>query len=117
MIDGVPERLLGGHVADGAKRHPGARESGVRGLPWERERGGDSEVGEYRVLALQQDVLGLHVAMDDALLVRVRESVGDLAQYEDGLLDWHKPLAVHALAKRLTRDERHHVVEKSVAHA
>ncbi len=40
----------------------------------------DAEVGHQRMTALQQNVLGLDVAVNHALRVRVAERVGDLAR-------------------------------------
>ena len=64
--------LLRTHVGGRAQREPvssGAR-PGVHGS-------GDAEVGEHTSLALQQDVLRLDVAMDDALTLGVSERIGD----------------------------------------
>src|SRR4051812_21399763 len=117
VIHGIAEGLFGRHVPDGAERHAGAGEPRVRGFSRQRERRRDAEIREDRVSILQQDVLGLDVAMDDALIVRVREGIGDLAQYADGLLDRHQPFPVHPLAKRLAGYERHHVIEQAIADA
>ena len=59
-----------------------------------RER--DAEVGDQRVPALQQDVLGLDVAVDDAERVRVAERVGDFARDAHRVVDRQLPLARRA---------------------
>ena len=52
-----------------------------------RQRLADPEVGDERVPLVQQDVLGLDVAVDDVVTVRVVERVGDLARDAGRLLD------------------------------
>ncbi len=42
-----------------------------------RDRERDPEIGEQRLPLLQQDVVRLEVAMDDALSVRVLQRAGD----------------------------------------
>jgi hypothetical protein len=48
---------------------------------------GDPEVGHHRLAFLQQDVLGLDVAVDHALAVRVVQGTGHLAREFDGLFN------------------------------
>ena len=67
-----------------------------------------------RVAALQQNVLGLDVAMNDAQLVRVAERVGDLARDANRVVHRKLLLALEPRAQRLAGDERHHVVQQSV---
>ncbi len=108
--DGVAHRLLGAHVGRRADRHAGLREL-LAGLG-----GGarDAEVGHQGVAAREQDVLRLDVAVDDAEGVgraeRVRHLVGDLQR----VVHRQHGLARDAVAQRLARDERHHVVEEAV---
>ena len=74
--DGLAERLLGGGVA----RRAGGL--GVLALG-----DGDAEVAQRRLaLGVDPDVVGLDVAVDDAVGVRVGERVGDLAPGGDHLL-------------------------------
>ena len=47
----------------------------------------DAEVGEHRHALVQQDVLGLDVAMDDAETVRMPERGGDLTADPHRLID------------------------------
>ena len=74
--DGLAERLLGRRVARGAGG------LGVLALG-----DGDAEVAQRRLaLGVDPDVVGLDVAVDDAVGVRVGERVGDLTPGGDHLL-------------------------------
>jgi hypothetical protein len=66
------------------------------------------------VAAVQQDVLRLDVAVDDAVRVRLAERVGDLARDAQRLVDRKLALAVELVAQRLAGDVRHHVVQQPV---
>ena len=91
-VDGVADGLLGGHVAGGAEDRPHAGE----GQALVGDGGGllddasDAEVDDAGVQAavvagLDEDVVGLEVAMDDADRVGGGEGVGDLrAEVGDG---------------------------------
>ena len=94
-----------------ADRHAGLGQLARRRLG---DRPGDAEVGDQRVAVREQDVLGLDVAVDDALLVGVPERVGDLAGDPDGVVDRQLRLPVEPVAQRLALDERHDVVEEAV---
>ena len=61
----------------------------------------DAEVGDQRVPALEQDVLGLDVAMDHAGGVRVAERVGDFARDPHGFVDRQLLLARQPVAQGL----------------
>ena len=63
---------------------------------------------------MQQDVLGLDVAVDDAVAVRVVERRGDLGG--DAHRVGHRQLlfAADPVADGLALDERHHVIEEAV---
>jgi hypothetical protein len=78
----------------------------------DRER--DPEVRHHRTTVPQQDVLGLDVPVDHALLVRVGERVGHLARDPHGLFDAELLLAVDPAPERLALDVRHHIVEEAV---
>src|SRR6476620_1384247 len=64
--------------------------------------------------ALQQNVLGLDVAMYDAERMRRAECVGDLARNVHRHFNRELPLAVQSCSKRLTGDVRHYIVQSSV---
>ena len=73
----LADRLLGRHVRRRAHGDAGDGEPRVA-------RGGarDAEVGDHGAArrAVEQDVVGLHVAMHDAARVRVRERVGHVGE-------------------------------------
>src|SRR5687767_2935356 len=66
---------------------------------------------------LEQNVGRLDVAMDDAMLMRVRERVGHLAYDSHRIPDGKFALALEPALERFARDERHDVVEQSVLEA
>ena len=76
----------------------------------ERER--DAEVGDERMPALQQHVLRLHVAVHDAVAVRVLERVRHLARELQGDVHGQAPLAREPRAQRLALDEGHDVPQQ-----
>ena len=88
-VEGLAARLLGGHVRDGADRHPGTRQVllGHRGRQGAVPRAGaaglrplrQAEVEQLGLAALgHEDVGGLDVPVHDAARVRGLEGVGDL---------------------------------------
>ena len=97
---GGPAGLLAGEPLGGDVRERS------RDVPDRRERVGVLELGEPEVeqpdrdlvALLEHDVRGLHVAVDDALRVRVRERLEHLR----GGLD-RRPVVQHAAAKRLAQ--------------
>jgi hypothetical protein len=110
----LAHRLLGTHVLRRAEREPGLRHPLAAGT-LHRER--DAEISHQRMAALEQDVLGLDVAMDDTLVVRVLEGVGNLTGDQDGVGDGKLLHALEAGAQRLARDEGHDVEEVGAWHA
>src|SRR5438309_1812260 len=78
------------------------------------ERARDAEVGEHRVAVREQDVLGLHVAMDESLAMRVVECHAHVTRDPDRLREWHPPLTLQSLAQRAVRHVRCHIVERAV---
>jgi hypothetical protein len=98
--------LLGAHVgrgphADADLRQPlaGCDAGGTR----------DPEVGHERMTLREQDVLGLHVAMDQPLAVRVVKRLAGLPHQAQGLRHRERALAGEPLAQRLALDVGHDV--------
>jgi hypothetical protein len=65
------------------------------------------------VIAFQQDVLGLEVAMDEAVSVSVAQRVGHIERDVKCLLDRKLDLAPETSAKALSGDAWHDVIEEA----
>ncbi len=68
------------------------------------DRPGDAEVGHHGVAALQQDVLRLDVAVNDAVAVGVAQRVGYLTGDLQRVVDGELFLAVQPIAQRFAFD-------------
>ncbi len=111
--------LLGRHVGRGAEDEPGGR-AGVGERRRLRQVGGGRDsptlaaprLGQAEVEDLDLPVRrhlhvrGLEVAVDDALLVRLLEGLGDLLRDGDRLVDRNRP-ALQALGEVFALDELH----------
>ena len=64
--------------------------------------------------ALQQDVLRLDVAVNDAFRMRVAEGIGHFTGNAHGVVDWQLLFACEPIAQRLTIHEWHHVKQEAV---
>ncbi len=108
VIDvGLAARLLGRHVVRCAEERAGARERTAR---FGESR--DAEVDDFRLhapvlVARQENILRLHVAMNDSAAVRHREPVDDRQDELDGLDRSHLRLPRHQVGKRLAGEELH----------
>ena len=107
----LAHRLLRAHVVRRAERHAGLGHPRTARLAG-RER--DAEVRDQRPPIVQEDVLRLDVAVDDAVAVRIVERRGDLARDADRVVDGELLLAVEPVAQRLALDEGHDVEEVRV---
>ena len=107
----VAGRLLGAHVVRRAEGEPGLGQA-VAGRGGEGPR--DPEVGDDRLPAGEQDVLGLDVAVHHAVLVGVAQRRGDVAGDAHGVVDRELPLARQAVAQRLALDVGHDVEQQVV---
>ena len=78
------------------------------------QRLGDTEVDEQRMAVGDHDVVGLDVAVHDALPMRMREAVDHVAQEAHGVGRRERAVARDQAAKRIALHVRHHVVEQAV---
>ncbi|HEX6059831.1 MAG TPA: hypothetical protein VFZ11_12550 [Gemmatimonadaceae bacterium] len=108
VVVALPHRLLGAHVGDGSA-HDALRRRDLVERPLDRTR--DPEVREACPCLAEEDVLRLHIAVDDAVPVRVVERPGERARDRDRVGHRELPLAQQALAKRAALHERHRVEE------
>ena len=104
------DRLLGAHVAGGPHRLTGLRERQCAGGA---DRARDPEVGDDGVVARQQNVLGLDVAVNDPLCVREPERVRHVARDVECVRERELALTQQAMPQRLPFYVRHDVVEQS----
>ena len=122
-VDVLAERLLGRHVVGGPERDAGLgqRVAGAAGLGLGvAHQLGDAEVEELDDVALlvrgagvdEHDVVGLEIAVDDALAVRVRQRLQHLPHDDERA---RRPDALLGdLAERAPRDELHGEEERAV---
>ena len=80
----------------------------------ERERLRHTEVGDDGVTAIDENVRRLHVAVDHAVRVRVRQRVGDLAHDRDDVGERQPALALEPVLQRLALNEGHREVHEPV---
>ena len=108
----LAHRLFGRHVRGRAERHAGLRHPAAARL-LHRQR--DAEVGDEGRAFLEQDVLGLDVAMDDAVAVGVVERTRHFLREADGVVDGELLLAAEAAARSDSPATiRHDIVEEPV---
>ena len=97
----LARRLLRREVVARAEHRPGLRDAVL-----DVERAGDAEVGDLGLaVSVQQNVLRLHVAVHDPVLVREAESLGDRERELDRASDRERPGALDELLEVLTVDE------------
>ena len=76
----------------------------------------DAEVGDQRSAVVQQNVLRLDVAVDDAVPVRIVERGSHLGGDPHGVRDREMLLPCQPVAERFTLHERHDVIRGAVHH-
>ncbi|KPK01131.1 MAG: hypothetical protein AMS20_14190, partial [Gemmatimonas sp. SG8_28] len=110
-VDRAAGGLLGAHVL----RRPPHRPRGRRVAAL--QRASDAEVGHHRPprLELEQHVVGLHVAVDHAADVRVRQRPRHLLDDPRDLRGGERAVPPHARAERLAVHERHDVEHEVAA--
>ena len=108
-VDGVAEDLLGGHVARRSHDEPGRRELAARVRVEGRRLGrlvGEAEVHEPAAVRGEEEVRGLHVAVDDAGIVQRGEPLEEVEGEVERLAGRQGP-AVQARRERLAGQELH----------
>ena len=104
--------LLGRHVVRRAERHAGLGHPAAAARAGDGQR--DAEVGHQRAAVVQQDVLGLDVAVDHPVPVGVVEGGGHLGGQAHRVAHRQLFLPAQPVAQRLAVDERHDVVRGAV---
>ena len=102
--------LLGAHVRGRAGQSAGAGEAA---LGRRAHRAGHAEVGHDGVAFLEQDVLGLDVAMDHALPVCVVERIGHFARETKRPRRREAALAVEEVAERAVAHAGHDIIKEA----
>ena len=113
-IDGaVAGGLLGRHVGGSPDRHSRSGETRVAAVG---ECARDAEVGHHRAarLFVDDDVVGLDVAVNDVAAVRVRERVGDFAKNAPHFDRRDRTVLLEALAEVIALYVRHDEVNEIV---
>ena len=110
-VDGaVAGGLLGRHVLRRAQREPGLRHSLSPGV---RHGERDAEVGDEWLPFVQEDVLRLQVAMDDAVTMRVVERAADGDGEPHRFVHRQLLFTIEPRAERLPLHEGHHVEQQT----
>ena len=107
----VARGLLGTHVLRCAERKSGLRKAVAAGLLHGQR---DAEVGEHGLAFLDEDVLRLDVAVDEALAVRIVERTRHLLRDGDGFVEAKLVFAIQLVAQGFAADIGKDVVEESV---
>ena len=109
-----PAACSGPHVSRRADREAGAGQRVGAGSAL--HCAGDPEISDERVpILVEQDVLRLDVAVDHAMSMRVVERIGHLAGDSQRLIYRQLRLVPETRSQRLALDERHAVLEQTVA--
>lgn len=101
---------LGAHVS----RCPQRRSGYSQRIRRSRNRARNTEISNERVAMVEQDILGLHIAVDDPAAVRVGQCVADLAGDAQRVVDRKLFLSFKAASERLALHVRHGVPEEPI---
>jgi hypothetical protein len=102
-VERIARPLLGTHEVDRAHDVPGLREARRLRRLCDPKVGDDQPIGP----AFEQEVVGLHVAMDDAAGVRVGEGPGRVPQQSHRRIGRERPQRLDSFAERFPVDEGH----------
>ena len=103
--------LLGAHVLGRAETHARLRQpTAFPSTPGQR----DAEVGHHRPAVVEQDVVRLDVAVDQAMVVGVVERAGDFRGDADGIVHRQLDLALEPGAERSALDVGHYVEHRAL---
>ncbi len=111
-IDRLARGLLGAHVLGSAEAHPGLRDPHTAAVASSRER--DPEVGHHRAAVVEQDVVGLDVAMNHPVAMGVVEPGGDFARDPNRVVNRKLNLASEPGPERLTGQVGHDEKDRPV---
>ena len=116
---GIGGRLLRGHVGRRSDHHAGLGQRRVArvGEGGQAHRLGDAKIRDHGRATRKNDVVRLHVAMHDAMFVRVGESARDIAQHVQRVGDGQRPGLPNSFAERLTFFVRHDEEERAIGFA
>ena len=107
----LPSGLLRAHVG----RRPYRKASRGKALgPSFTNCPGNAEVRDHRMVRLEEDVLGLHVAMHDPATMGVVERVGHFSRNLERVFQSQPAISIEPLSEGPSIHEGHHVVEKPV---
>src|SRR2546426_681789 len=107
----APRRLFRAHVDRGAHRHPGRGQLlATSGAYTSR----DPEIAHHRLPRDQQDVLGLDVAMDYVMAMRIGQGTRHLSSDLGGVVDGELFLSVESVPEGYALDIWHDVIEEAV---
>jgi len=112
--DGLARHRFGADVGRRPQRDTFSGELVARGRV---HRFGDAEVSHHCLVVLQQDVLGLDVAVDHAPRVRVGQGTPHLACDPESVIQRQRSVALDSVLERLPLDVRHDVEPQASCHA
>ena len=78
------------------------------------ERLCDTKVRNHRQTRRQEDILRLHIAMNEPLLVRIRERATNLPRNADRFWNRKRTVLREAGPQRFTGHKWHHIIEEPI---